>query len=266
MSFWKTPDGCSLFYETFNLSGARPTVLFLNGSMQTTLYWRAFALKLRDRFGVVLYDARGQGHSELGEVPLNLDLHVRDLTGLLDHLDLGHAHLCGLSHGAYVAYHLALDSPQRVDSLVLASVSAAPTIRGRLIMRSWRETLAHGGLDALVWATLPHVFGDRFLRENRKMMDHIAQSIARRNREGHLKAHFDAMAKYRPLAKVLAPLPVRVLVLSGMEDPLVTAAGAEKIVQVSGGRHIRLPHRGHSLPAEAPESFQRILERFIEGR
>jgi pimeloyl-ACP methyl ester carboxylesterase len=97
------------------------------------------------------------------------------------------------------------------------------------------------------------------------MMDHIALSIARRNKEAHLKAHFEAMAKYRPLAKVLAPLPLRILVLSGMEDPLVTAAGAEKIVQVSGGRHIRLPHRGHSLPAEAPRSFLRILVRFIEG-
>ncbi|MEJ2639336.1 MAG: alpha/beta fold hydrolase [Desulfosarcinaceae bacterium] len=265
MSFWKTPDGCSLFYEAFNLTSARPAIVFLNGSMQTTLYWRAFALKLRKRYGVLLYDARGQGNSELGDAHLNLNLHVGDLTGLLDHLEMGHAHFCGLSHGAYLAYRLALDTPHRADSLLLTSVSAAATARGRLIVRSWRETLAHGGLEALVWASLPHVFGERFLRDNLKTMDHIAQSITRRNRENHLKAHFEAMARYRPLAKVLAPLSLPILVLSGAEDPLVTAAGAEKIVQVSGGRHIRLPHLGHSLPAEAPESFLRILERFIEG-
>ena len=265
MSFWKASDGCSLFYEEFNLSSARSTLVFLNGSMQTTLYWRALALKLRNRFGVVLYDARGQGNSELGEAPLNLNRHVQDLTDLLNHLDLGHAHLCGLSHGAYVAYRLALDLPHRVDSLLLASVSAAATTRGRLIVRSWREILAHGGLEALVWATLPHVFGERFLRENRKMLDHIAQSIVRRNKEDYLLAHFEAMAKYRPMAKALAPLDLPILVLSGMEDPLVTAAGAERIVQVSGGRHIRLPHLGHSLPAEAPESYLRILERFVSG-
>ncbi|MDJ0782581.1 MAG: alpha/beta fold hydrolase [Desulfosarcinaceae bacterium] len=265
MSFWKTPDGCSLFYEAFNLSSARPTIVFLNGSMQTTLYWRAFALKLRERFGVLLYDARGQGNSDLGQAPLNLNLHVGDLIGLLDHLDLGHAHLCGLSHGAYVAYRLALDAPHRVDSLLLTSVSAAATTRGRLIVRSWREILRHGGLEALVWATLPHVFGERFLKENQKMMGHIAQSITRRNKEAHLLAHFEAMAKYRPLGKVLAPLSPRIMVLSGSADPLVPAAGAEKIVQVSSGRHIRLPQLGHSLPAEAPESFLRILVRFIEG-
>jgi 3-oxoadipate enol-lactonase len=265
MPYWKTPDGCSLFYETFNLNSARPAIVFLNGSLQTTLYWRAFALKLSDRFGVLLYDARGQGNSDLGEAPLNLDLHVSDLIGLLDQLDLGHAHLCGLSHGAYVAYRLALDLPHRADSLLLTSVSAAATARGRLIVRSWRETLAHGGLEALVWATLPHVFGEQFLRENQKMIDHIAQSITRRNKERYLKAHFEAMTKYRSMAKVLAPLSIPILVLSGTEDPLVTAAGAEKIVQVSGGRHIRLPHLGHSLPAEAPESFLRILVGFLEG-
>ena len=264
MSFWKTPDGCSLFYEAFNLSSRRPTLIFLNGSMQTTLYWRAFALKLRDRFGVLLYDARGQGTSDLGEVPLNLNLHVSDLMGLMDHLGQGHAHLCGLSHGAYVAYRLALDAPHRVDSLLLCSVSAAATTRGRLIVRSWRETLTHGGLEALVWATLPHVFGERFLKENQKMMGHIAQSITRRNNSAHLLAHFEAMAKYRPMAKALAPLNLPILILSGSEDPLVTAAGAEKIVQTSGGRHIRLPLLGPSIPAEAPESFLRILVRFVE--
>lgn len=265
MPFWKTEDACSLFYEAFNLASTRPTLVFLNGSMQTTLYWRAFALKLRDRFGVVLYDARGQGNSELGERPLNLNLHAGDLRGLLDHLNIGHAHLCGVSHGAYVAYRLALDTPHRVDSLLLSSVSATATTRGRLIVRSWHETLTHGGLEALVWATLPHVFGERFLRGNLKMLDHIAQSITRRNKAAHLSAHFEAMAKYRPMAKMLAPLPQPILVLSGSEDPLVTAAGAEKIVQVSGGRHIRLPQLGHSIPAEAPDSFLRILVRFIEG-
>jgi pimeloyl-ACP methyl ester carboxylesterase len=266
MSFWKTPDGCSLFYEAFNLSSARPTLIFLNGSMQTTLYWRAFALKLRDRFGVVLYDARGQGTSDLGEAPLNLNLHVSDLMGLMDHLGQGHAHLCGLSHGAYVAYRMALDAIHRVDSLILCSVSAAATTRARLIVRSWRETLTHGGLEALVWATLPHVFGERFLKENQTMMGHIAQSITRRNKAPHLLAHFEAMSHYRPMARVLAPLTLPILVLSGSQDPLVTASGAEKIVQTSGGRHIRLPQLGHSLPAEAPESFLRILVRFIEGQ
>lgn len=266
MPFWKTEDACSLFYEDFNLASTRPTLAFLNGSMQTTLYWRAFALKLRDRYGVILYDARGQGNSDLGERQLNLNLHASDLSGLLDHLGVGHAHLCGLSHGAYVAYRLAQDAPHRVDSLLLSSVSATATTRGRLIVRSWHETLTHGGLEALVWATLPHVFGERFLRGNLKTLDHIAQSITRRNKAAHLLAHFEAMAKYRPMAKMLAPLSQPILVLSGSEDPLVTAAGAEKIVQISGGRHIRLPQLGHSIPAEAPDSFLRILVRFIEGR
>jgi pimeloyl-ACP methyl ester carboxylesterase len=78
-----TPDG--LCYEVHGPDDA-PAVVFLNGTGQTTLYWQNAARRLRRRWRVVLYDARGQGRSPLNGRRLDLQGHVADLLGLLPQL------------------------------------------------------------------------------------------------------------------------------------------------------------------------------------
>ena len=82
MAYYRTPDGCSLYYETIGFELARPVIVFLNGTLQTTMYWKASAASLKPAFRSLLYDARGQGESELGSQPLSLALHWRILKPL----------------------------------------------------------------------------------------------------------------------------------------------------------------------------------------
>lgn len=65
MSYATTPDGRKLHYETRGDDG--PCVLLLNGMSQSTASWMSQARKLGERYRVVMYDARGQGKSPLGE-------------------------------------------------------------------------------------------------------------------------------------------------------------------------------------------------------
>ncbi|NNF98246.1 MAG: alpha/beta fold hydrolase [Desulfobacteraceae bacterium] len=263
MSFFKTTDGCSLYYEDLGFSSGKPVVVFLNGTMQTTLYWKVLADKFRNHFGVLLYDARSQGASELGDSPLSLQGHIQDLMSLMDYLEIDKAHLVGVSHGAYVAYSLAAQSAHRVRRLVMCSVGAQSSFRSRLIVRSWLETLKTGGLDAAVWSTLPHVFGETFLRRHANILDRIVKSVVRRNNSEALQAHLTALLSYTPMSKSLKPLDRPLLVISGADDPLVTAEGALLIARTCGGRHVKLQGVGHSIPAEAPEIFTKTVVNFL---
>jgi len=56
-----------------------------------------------NKFNILLYDARGQGQSELGQSKLILGIHLDDLIQLLDFLRVNRTHLVGMSHGALVA-------------------------------------------------------------------------------------------------------------------------------------------------------------------
>jgi 3-oxoadipate enol-lactonase len=266
MAYFRTQDGCSLYYETVGFELARPVVIFLNGTLQTTIYWKAVAAALRPRFRAVLYDARGQGESELGQAPLSLDLHLSDISALIRHLELGAVSMVGLSHGALLAYAMAQRQPDAVRSLVLCSIGVRASMRSRLIARSWLKIVESGGVEALVSAAMPHVFGEDFLVRNRKHLDRIEKAIIRRNRAASLAAHLSAIGAYPSLRSMLLKLDLPILVMCGADDCLVSTDGAAEVAATVGGRHLVVKGVGHSIPAEAPELFLDTVSRFLDGR
>lgn len=266
MPYFRTDDGCNIYYETQDFESSKPVIVFLNGTTQTTIYWKMHALALKERFRVLTYDARSQGQSEIGDRRLSPERHVADLSALLEHLGVSKAHLVGLSHGAYVALAFAMQAPEHIGCLVLCSTSAKSTCRARLILRSWIEILKHGGLEAMAWAFLPVVFGENFLRRNENILNKIVKAIVKRNRRNALIAQLEAMTGYPPLSQIAQNVQVPSLVLSASDDLLVTAAGARELAALCGGRHKRIVEVGHSIPAEAPAIFtQSVLEFLIEN-
>ncbi|MBR9984963.1 MAG: alpha/beta fold hydrolase [Desulfosarcina sp.] len=266
MAYFRTQDGCSLYYETIGFELARPVVIFLNGTLQTTMYWKVIASSLKPEFRSLLYDARGQGESELGGLPLSLELHMEDLFALIRHLGLGPVCLVGLSHGALLAYAVARQTPKAVSRLVVCSIGVRAPIRARLIVRSWLPIIESGGIETLVGAALPHVFGEGYLLRNSRILDRVAKTIARRNRTSALVAHLSALAGYPSLRSMLVKLDVPALVMCGSDDPLVSIGGAAEVAEKSGGRHLVVTGAGHSIPVEAPELFLKTIAQFLSGR
>jgi 3-oxoadipate enol-lactonase len=266
MPYLKTADDCSIYYEILGDAPGKPTITFVNGTLQTTVYWKLNTKALAHQFRLLVYDARGQGESDLGSLPLSLPLHVSDLKALLDHAGITQTALVGISHGARVALGLADQFPDRITRMVLCSISTRATFRARMIVRSWHEILQRHSLDAMVWAALPHIFGRSFLRANEKQLERMVKTLVRRNRTESLRAHLAALQKYPPLGAVLKSQPFLVLVITGEDDPLVTSEGAAEIASVCGGRHIELEGIGHSISAEAPQEFHRIVSEFLKDR
>ena len=133
-----------------------------------------------------------------------------------------------------------------------------------MIVRSWFEILQRHSLDAMVWAAVPFVFGSDYLRQNSKILDRLVKTIVRRNKTDALRAHLEAMQHYPPLSNTIRKTPFLVLVLTGLDDLLVTSEGSREIAEICGGRHQALKAIGHSIPAEAPELFIKLVTEFLE--
>ena len=291
MPYFTTQDGCRIYYETHGFDrpashkrphlglaqgktespgfqnaeqkSSKPVVVFLNGTMQNTMYWKAAVTVFEDRFRVLLYDARAQGRSDIGEGRLSLEGHAADLAQLLEYLELEKAYLVGLSHGAKVALVCAANSPERIERLVLCSVSAKCSCRARLVLRSWLETLRSSGLEAMAGIALPVVFGENFLREKERILYAIMKGIVERNRKEALIRQLETMIAYPPLSRITGSVRIPALVISGSDDPLVTGQGARELAKLCGGRHKQLIGVGHSIPNEAPELFNETLLEFL---
>jgi pimeloyl-ACP methyl ester carboxylesterase len=126
-------NGVDLSVETFG-DPADPAILLIHGAGSSMLSWDqelCERLAAGRRF-VTRYDLRDSGRSVTyapGAPPYGLRDLVADVVGLLDSFGLATAHLVGMSAGAAIGQLVALDHPDRVASLTLAS--STPGIPGQ---------------------------------------------------------------------------------------------------------------------------------------
>jgi 3-oxoadipate enol-lactonase len=261
--YFTTKDSCKIFYTAYGIEASKPVVVFLNGTTQTTLYWGGLIPIFSRHFGLLCYDARAQGQSDLGHKPISLSLHVSDLRALLRELSIDRAHMVGISHGAWVALAFTAEFPEIVDHLVLCSLSAKTNDRSRTIVRSWLEILRLSGLKAMAWAALPIVFGNTFLNQHQKIFDKIVDAVVLRNRKKSLITQLAAVLEYPTPASICQKLSHPVLVVSGTEDPIVDPGDVRQLANLYNARHEEIPEVGHSIPAEAPRIFEKLVLNFL---
>lgn len=259
MSRYRTRDGADLYYEWYPAGPNRPVVMFLNGTAQCTANWQHIRKLLAQDTSVLLFDARGQGHSSAGRETPSLAEHCRDAVELLQDLSLSRANLAGVSHGGHVALALAGERPDLVRSVAVSGLGAEYGPRVRLILSSWIETLQNCGLTSWARAALPLVFGEPFLRGHERILGQIEASLVQRNDRGALLSHIQALLGYPDPRVQAEAVQCPAVILYGEDDPLIGSGQAEKLARLCRCEARRFPGAGHTLPAEVPGDFVACL-------
>ena len=152
MATTTTINGTRIQYD---VSGAGPPVLFLNGHGACAARWEPQRRALEARYRVITFDDRGSGSRSVPAEPVySVSQMADDAVALLDHLGIERAHLVGPSTGSLVAQEMALRHPERVRSLTLASAWPHPGPVGEitqpaLVLAASEDTLPppHVSLD-----------------------------------------------------------------------------------------------------------------------
>lgn len=110
----------------YSVSGADDgTPLVFSNSLGTDFrIWDEVVERLPNTLKIIRYDKRGHGLSEIGAKPWGMADHVQDLAGLMDHLEVRNAVVCGLSVGGIIAQGLAAERPDLVRALILCDTGA----------------------------------------------------------------------------------------------------------------------------------------------
>ena len=116
-------NGLEMYYETHGSGGDRPLVL-LHGNLSTIgVDFGGIIPSLAKSRQVIGVEQQAHGHTADIDRPLRIRHWADDTAALLARLGIGQADLFGYSSGSAVAMQLALDHPEQVGKLVLASFS-----------------------------------------------------------------------------------------------------------------------------------------------
>lgn len=161
MARFEASDGLELAYRVDDFSDPWRTpktpLLLLHPAMSSYRRWYAWLPVLAREYTCIVPELRGHGASEIpGEdLPLTLERLLADALELLDHLDVGRAHVIGNSAGGYVGQRMAIEAPERVATLTL--VAATPGLAGTQAT-GWVERFRRDGIERFIRETI----ADRF--------------------------------------------------------------------------------------------------------
>jgi pimeloyl-ACP methyl ester carboxylesterase len=106
--------------------GTGPAILLISGLGGTARFWEPCLPVLAAHHRIVRLDQRGIAGSSRGAAPCTIDLLAQDCLAVLQACDIESAIIVGHSTGGCIAQTMAVNTPERVQALVLSGTWAQP--------------------------------------------------------------------------------------------------------------------------------------------
>jgi pimeloyl-ACP methyl ester carboxylesterase len=256
-----------LYYEE---TGSGTPLVFVHEFAGDAQSWQAQTRFFCRRYRAIAFNARGYPPSD---VPDGVDAYSQqqaadDIKGVLDHLGIAKAHVCGLSMGGYAALHFGLSYPDRALSLVVAGAgygSDDPERHRRdsetVVRRFETEGMAATGEDYSRGPTRV-----QFLEKDPAGWQEFHDRLCAGSARGHALTMRGVQMR-RPtiysLADRMARLEVPTLIMTGDEDEPCLEPGIFMKRTIPTSALVVLPKAGHTINLEDPDAFNRAVLDFL---
>ena len=162
-------NGADIYFETH---GQGQPFLFFSETACSGDIWKLYQVTefARDH-QVILHDYRGTGRSSKPSIDYTTRMFCDDAVALLDHLKIKDAIVLGHSMGGRVAQLLALEYPERVKKLILASTGASFPGGAGLPLQMCKEMIEWGYEKYLREHTIQVGFTDEFVKSQPERLE-----------------------------------------------------------------------------------------------
>jgi 3-oxoadipate enol-lactonase len=259
-------NGVELEYE---VSGSGEPVLLISPVIADGFLPLVSEPALADRHQLIRYHKRGWCGSTDTRAPVSVADHAADAAALLDRLGVPRAHIAGHSSGGAVALQLALDHPERVQTLALLEVALLKLPACDAFLEEAGPALAayaagdHARAVAMFVTTVSGLdsSASRALLEDR-IPDAVAQAVE--DADTFFGVELPALIEWEFGAEQAAAI----------DRPVLSVLGSETLplwVEIAGFLRASLPRveestidgAGHLLQVQRPDLVAREIARFL---
>jgi 3-oxoadipate enol-lactonase len=228
-----TDDGVSLFWTEDGPADA-PVLLLCNSVGSTVRMWAPQIEAFSARYRVIRHDARGHGRSDAPAADYTLERLALDALTVLDAAGAGRVHICGLSLGGMVAQQVALQSPDRLDRLVLANTAARIGA-----VDGWNQRIAavrEGGLEGIADMAIARFFSADFIAANPEAVTPVLEDLKATSPDGYNGAC--AALRDADVTERVGSITAPTLVIGGTGDVSTPPAQTQDLAdRIPGARH-----------------------------
>jgi pimeloyl-ACP methyl ester carboxylesterase len=262
-------EGRRMAYDEVSPPHPKGTVLLLTGGGNRLDWYKQLEVFGRT-FRTIALDHRDTGDSDPVSEAYTLADLADDGASVLSALGVQRAHVVGISMGGYVALHVALRHPERVEKLVLVAATAGGSTQIPPSPELWdqlMQLLRNVQLEAgekrqlgLSMTTAPGYF-ESHPEDWDKAGEHGRYHPLSREaliRQGQATMTHDVSGQ---LDRIQAPT----LVVHGELDPLVVPENGHYLAEhIKGAKLLLYPNTGHLVIIERAEEFNRDVLAFLE--
>ena len=254
-----------MYYESI---GEGDPVVLVTGYGADLFAWALQAPELSQSYKVYMIDNRGVGDTDKPDGPYTIKMMAGDVAGFFDAVGIERAHLVGHSMGGMIAQRFALDYPEKLRSLTLASTTCRPPKGSELMLMLWTDIIEKLGNEAfanniIAWC-FTHDFIDKqydaLLMMRQMMLAHFAEKPLL---PGPFRSQCAAITSF-DVADEINSIKVPTMVLVGREDILTPPKFSEKIASRIPGSTLNVIDGGHAYNQEVPSIFNQALLDFFE--
>jgi pimeloyl-ACP methyl ester carboxylesterase len=264
-----TVDGINLYYED---TGTGTPLVFVHEFAGDARSWHLQVRFFARRYRCIPFNARGYPPSD---VPDRVEAYsqqraVDDIKGVLDHLGIAKAHICGLSMGGYATLIFGLTYPERALSLTVAGCGYGSVSADRQAFRQDAELVARRfeeeGMAAVAQFYSRGPTRVQFIDKDPMGWQEFHDQLARGSAKGHALT-LRGVQMTRPsvfdLEKPMERLEVPTLIMTGDEDEpcLEPAIFMKRKIGTAG--LVVIPKAGHTINLEDPDAFNRAVLDFL---
>ena len=256
----KRPNGLpTIAYRT---EGSGSPVALIHGVGGDATNWDDIVPPLAKRFQVLRMDLRGHGRSGPITSPCSLEDFARDVTDAMDAADMSSAHVVGFSLGGLIAQQIALDSPRRVQKLVILSAVAGRTEAERARVLGRLDVLKSQGIAGVAGGSEERWFTEAFRKAHPDRVAERMQQLLANDPVSYLHAY--TVFGTGDLAARLHDIKAETLIATGEHDSGSSPRMARLMHErIAGSKLEILPGLRHSVLIEAPERVTALLDSFL---
>lgn len=261
MQFARIND-VTIHYQLIGGPADKPVIVFANSLGTDFRIWRDVIVRLAGDYAIILYDKRGHGLSDVGQVPYSIEDHASDLAGLLDLLAVKQAFVCGLSVGGLIAQALYQRRPDLVQGLILCD-----TAHKIGTAESWNTRIAaieKSGIGSIVDAIMERWFTPAFRRPENTAYAGYCNMLVRQPVEGYVATC--AAIRDADYTEAAGKIAVPTICIVGDQDGSTPPDLMKSTAQlIPNARFEVIRDAGHIPCVEQPEALTAVIRAFIDS-